>query len=105
MPVDVIARARESSDGVEHTNGFRAVFCQQYRLFFRLSSDDKAIIVVWVSDGRSRRAYGSNSNADRVFQRMLASGHPPDSWDNLLSQAAPNTRRLRRVAPPDDPDA
>ncbi len=91
--------------GGQYTHWFRASFFQQFRLFFRYSSDDKTIIYVWVNDERSRRAYGSKTDAYRVFRRMLAAGSPPDTWDHLLSHAAGNTRRLRRAAPPDHPDS
>ncbi|TVR92466.1 MAG: type II toxin-antitoxin system YhaV family toxin [Trueperaceae bacterium] len=91
--------------GSEYTHWFRATFFQQFRIFFRYSSDDRTIIYVWVNDEHSRRAYGSRTDAYRVFRRMLASGDPPDSWDHLMSHATANTRRLRRAAPPDDPDA
>jgi len=91
--------------GREHTHWFRAVFFQQYRLFFRYSSDDKAIIYVWVNDDRTKRAYGSKTDAYRVFRRMLAVGDPPDTWDHLVRHGAENTRRLRRAAPLDDSNA
>jgi len=91
--------------GGEFTHWFRATFFQQFRLFFRYSSDDRTIIYVWVNDERTRRAYGSRTDAYRVFRRMLAAGDPPDSWEHLMSHATGNTRRLRRAASPDDPDA
>jgi toxin YhaV len=89
--------------GGEYTHWFRAVFFQQYRLFFRYGSDDKTIIYVWVNDDRSLRAYGTKTDAYLVFRRMLAAGNPPDTWSELLRHATSNTRRMRRAAPPDDP--
>ena len=106
IPQDPTRAAYRQGDtlGGEYTHWFRAVFFQQYRLFFRYSSDDKTIIYVWINDDRSRRAYGSKTDAYRVFRRMLAAGNPPDTWDQLQSHATRNTRRMRRAAPPDDPD-
>lgn len=91
--------------GGESTRWFRATFFQQFWLFFRNSSDDRTITYVWVDDERRRRAYGSRTDAYRVFRRMLAVGDPAGSWDHLVSHATGSTRRLRRVASPDDPDA
>jgi toxin YhaV len=91
--------------GGECKHWFRAAFFQQFRLFFRHSSYDQTIIYVWVNDERSRRAYGSKTDAYTVFRRMLAAGNPPDSWDHLLGHATRNTRRLKRAAPSDDRDA
>jgi toxin YhaV len=107
IPQDPSRAAYRQGDtlGGEYTHWFRAVFFQQYRLFFRYSSDDKTIIYVWVNDDRSRRAYGSRTDAYGVFRRMLAAGNPPDTWDQLLGQVTANTRRLTRMASPDDPDA
>ena len=91
--------------GSEFTHWFRASIVQQFRLSLRYGSDDRTIIHVRVNDERSRRAYGSRTDAYRVFRRMLAAGDPPDSWDHLMSRATANTRRLRRAASRDDPDA
>ena len=41
------------------------------------------------------RAYESDDDAYRVFRKMLDSGHPPDDWDSLLSQAKAGMRSLR----------
>ena len=107
IPQDPTRAAYRQGDtlGGEHTHWFRAAFFQQYRLFFRYSSDDTSIIYVWVNDDRSRRAYRSKTDAYRVFRRMLAAGNPPDTWDDLLGHATGNTRRMRRAAPVEDPDA
>jgi toxin YhaV len=107
IPQDPTRAAYRQGDtlGGQYTHWFRAVFFQQFRLFFRFSSEDMAIIYVWVNDDRSRRAYGSKRDAYESFRRMLAAGDPPNTWDDLLRRARPNTRRLRRAAPPDDPDA
>lgn len=83
--------------GKEHKHWFRAKFFQQYRLFFRFSLSEKTLILVWVNDERTKRAYGSRSDAYWVFRRRLASGDPPDSWEQLLEQTRGNTSRLRDV--------
>jgi len=54
-------------------------------------------VLGWVNDTNTKRAYGSKSDADRVFQSMLASGHPPDDWEELLQEAAQATKRLQPV--------
>lgn len=43
----------------------------------------KIIIFAWVNDETSKRAYESNTDAYRVFKKMLENGNPPDHWDNL----------------------
>lgn len=71
-------------DGRKHW--FRAKFFQQYRLFFRYHAQAKIIVLVWVNDENSKRAYESNDDAYRVFRKMLDSGHPPDDWEQLLAE-------------------
>ena len=39
------------------------------------------IVLGWVNDTKTKRAYGSKSDAYPVFQAMVASGHPPDHWE------------------------
>ena len=75
------------SVGDDDRHWFRAKFFQQYRLFFRYRADPKLIVVAWVNDEDSKRAYGSSNDAYKVFRKMLESGHPPDDWDQLLAQA------------------
>lgn len=73
--------------GDQHKHWFRAKFFQQYRLFFRYHQASKIIVYAWVNDEHSKRAYGSDADAYRVFQRMLKSGKPPDDWVKLLTEA------------------
>jgi toxin YhaV len=73
--------------GETHKHWFRAKFFQQYRLFFRYHQASKTIVYAWVNDEDSKRAYDSSTDACRVFARMLASGHPPGDWDELLREA------------------
>lgn len=70
----------------------RAKYLQQYRLFFRyrIFVDRKIIILAWVNDANSLRAYGSKTDAYLVFSKMLDSGNPPDDWDELLAASIPS---------------
>ncbi|MFO0126718.1 MAG: type II toxin-antitoxin system YhaV family toxin, partial [Pseudanabaena sp.] len=80
--------------GSEYKHWFRAKFFQQYRLFFRYHLESKIIIFAWVNDEGSKRAYESNTDAYRVFKKMLEDGHPPDDWNDLLKEAKAETKRL-----------
>ena len=77
-----------STLGDDNKHWFRAKFLQQFRLFFRYSDDKKAIILAWVNDEDTRRAYGSKTDAYEVFKKMLKAGNPPDDWDALLKATA-----------------
>ena len=76
----------------------RAKFYQQYRLFFRFSSTAKVIVLAWVNDEQTKRAYGSRTDAYAVFAKMLKSGNPPDEWDALLASAKAPSARNRLAA-------
>lgn len=80
--------------GEEHKHWFRAKFFQQYRLFFRFHAASKVIVYAWVNDEDTKRAYESSDDAYRVFRKMLESGHPPDDWDRLLTEARIESSRL-----------
>jgi len=84
--------------GEDHKHWFRAKFFQQYRLFFRFDSVSKIILYAWVNDENSKRAYGSKSDAYRVFEKMLHSGNPPDDWTQLLAEAQGQLDHLNHVA-------
>lgn len=73
--------------GDAHRHWFRAKFFQQYRLFFRFHVASRILVLAWVNDEDTRRAYESADDAYRVFRKMLDSGHPPGDWDELLAQA------------------
>lgn len=88
--------------GKKHKHWFRAKFFQRYRLFFRYSLSENTIILVWVNDERTLRAYDSRSDAYRAFRRMLRSGNPPDSWEQLLEQARRDTSRLKKAVSESD---
>ena len=83
--------------GDDHKHWFRAKFFQQYRLFFRYHAKAKVIVLAWVNDENSKRAYDSD-DAYRIFRRMLASGHPPSNWDQLLIEARAENTRLQQIA-------
>jgi toxin YhaV len=72
--------------GDNHKHWFRAKFFQQYRLFFRFHAPSKVIVLAWVNDDNTKRAFESDHDAYRVFRKMLESGHPPDDWNHLLSE-------------------
>jgi len=55
------------------------------------------IVYAWVNDDDTKRACESSDDAYRVFRKMLESGHPPDDWNRLLSQAELEGHRLQRV--------
>lgn len=84
--------------GDEYKHWFRAKFFQQYRLFFRYHLESRIIVYAWVNDEDSKQAYDSNTDAYRVFKKMLESGHPPDDWNVLLEEAKSETNRLVKVA-------
>ncbi len=73
---------------------FRAKFFQQYRLFFRFHKKTRIIIFAWVNDEDTKRAYGSRSDAYRVFGKMLSAGRPPDDWPALLKEARAEQARF-----------
>lgn len=73
--------------GDEFKHWFRAKFLAQFRLFYRCSAQHKIIIIGWVNGFDTLRAYGSKTDAYKVFAGMLKAGNPPDDWEKLLSEA------------------
>ena len=84
--------------GDDYKHWFRAKFFQQYRLFFRYHQESKIILLAWVNDENSKRAYESSTDAYRVFRKMLETGYPPDDWHDLLKEAKSTISRLREAA-------
>ncbi|MCL2523905.1 MAG: type II toxin-antitoxin system YhaV family toxin [Betaproteobacteria bacterium] len=84
--------------GDDHRHWLRAKFFQQCRLFFRYHAPGKTIVLAWVNDEDSKRAYESSNDAYRMFRRMLKNGQPPDDWERLLAEAKAEEPRLRRFA-------
>lgn len=58
----------------KNTAWCRAKFFQQYRLFFRFHTQAKVIVFAWVNDDKTKRAYGSQTDAYRVFGTCFAAG-------------------------------
>ena len=85
-----------ASLGNDRKHWFRAKFFQQYRLFLRYHQESKIIVYAWVNDENTKRAYGSDTDAYHVFQRMLKNGNPPDDWLNLLAEVKQAGKRLRK---------
>jgi toxin YhaV len=83
--------------GAAHRHWRRAKFFQQYRLFFRFHARSRLIVLGWVNDTDTKRAYGSRSDAYRVFQAMVSRGQPPNDWDQLLQEAEQVTGRLQQL--------
>lgn len=73
--------------GIEYKHWFQAKFFQQYRLFFRYHAQARIIVLAWVNDEDTTRAYESGDDAYRVFRKMLEGGNPPDDWEELLRQS------------------
>ena len=86
--------------GENYKHWLRVKFFQQYRLFFRYHAPSKVIVLAWVNDENTKRAYESGDDAYRVFKKMLASGYPPDDWAQLLLEAKSVGERLQSGAAP-----
>lgn len=90
-----------STLGDEYKHWFRAKFLQRFRLFFRYqqSAGSNVIILAWVNDDSTLRAYESANDAYAVFRKMLNRGNPPDDWTKLAESAqAPEAKRRLRNA-------
>jgi len=77
-----------ASLGATRKHWFRAKFYQQYRLFFRFDTSSRVIVLAWVNDDDTRRAYGAKTDAYAVFRKMLDRGNPPDDWTALMEAAS-----------------
>lgn len=86
--------------GSHRKHWFRAKFFQQYRLFFRFDSSRKIIVLVWVNDEETLRAYGSRSDAYAVFKSMLDGGNPPDDFHAILRAAEGSGARFAQAVKP-----
>ena len=91
IPADPTSAAFDmgTTIGPKHRAWKRAKFLQQLRLFFRYDTKSRIIIYGWVNDEGTRRAYGSKTDAYRIFQKRLAAGDPPTDWADLVRRAAP----------------
>ena len=84
--------------GDDYKHWLRAKFFQQYRLFFRYHAPSKIVVLAWVNDEDTKRAYESSDDAYRVFRKMLQSGRPPHDWNPLLIEARTEGLRLQQFA-------
>jgi len=50
--------------GDDHKHWLRAKFFQQYRLFFRYHAQGKVIVLAWVNDEDTKRAYESGDDGN-----------------------------------------
>ena len=73
--------------GTDSRHWRRAKFAGRYRLFFRFDSRSRIIVYAWVDDADSLRKVGGRSDPYTVFERMLASGNPPNDWPTLVANA------------------
>jgi toxin YhaV len=88
--------------GTKHTHWRRGKFGNgRFRLFFRYLQAQRVIAIIWVNDTETLRTYGSARDAYAVFARMLASGRPPDSWEDLVAEcdATRSAQYVKRHAP------
>lgn len=90
--------------GKDRKHWFRVKFGGgRFRLFFRYSSKEEAILYVWVNDETTLRTYGSKADAYAVFRKMLDSGKPPDTWETLLAEANRGDALVRLAASGSEP--
>jgi toxin YhaV len=98
IPTDPGAPAFRQGDtlGDNRKHWFRAKFFQQHRLFYRFESTARIIVLAWVNDEKSLRAYGSKTDAYATFKAMLESGTPPDDFDALMKEALAAADRFEK---------
>lgn len=103
IPADPTSPAFRQGDtlGANNKHWFRAKFFQQYRLFFRFDKAAKVIVLAWVNDETTLRAFESKHDAYKVFKSMLSKGNPPGDFDALLKAAKKETARLSKVVSSD----
>lgn len=87
--------------GQAYKHWFRGKYVQQYRLFFRFHEQQKIIVLAWVNDEKTKRAYGSKTDAYAVFARMLGNGNPPDDWTALLAEAKAKAEQAAKTVAPE----
>jgi toxin YhaV len=75
--------------GPDNRHWFRAKFHGRFRLFFRFSTQQRFIIYAWVNDELTLRKSGAKTDPYAVFQAMLESGDPPNSFSELLRASKP----------------
>lgn len=75
--------------GAEHRQWRRVKFSGRYRLFFRFSSEARAIAYVWMNDETTLGKAAARSDPYHVFRQMLARGEVPEDLASLLKQSRP----------------
>jgi toxin YhaV len=73
--------------GKTNKHWFRAKFHGRYRLFFRFSTQHRIIIYTWLNDEKTLRKAGAKTDPYFIFQSMLKSGDPPQSFEQLLKKS------------------
>lgn len=98
IPADPSAQQFRQGDtlGADRKHWRRAKFFQQYRLFFRFDSASKIIVLAWVNDEETLRAYGSKTDAYAIFKGMLDDDNPPDDFDALTAAALNAAERFEQ---------
>lgn len=76
----------------------RVKFLGRLRLFYRLSSKHRIIVLTWLNGETTLRKDGAATDPYIIFSRMLARGEIPGDWNALLAGA----RRMN--APLPNPD-
>jgi toxin YhaV len=82
--------------GPTHRHWRRAKFLGRFRLFYRFSTAQKAVVYAWVNDEATLRKAGSRTDPYAIFNKRLRDGDPPDDWDDLFRRAEARSGTLRR---------
>jgi toxin YhaV len=67
-------------------------FAGRYRLFFQFNSAQRIIVLAWVNDEETLRAYDRKTDAYAVFNSVLQRGRPPADWNALLRESISYTK-------------
>ena len=73
--------------GKANRQWFRAKFLVRYRLFFRFSTQEKAIVYAGMNDEATLRKRGSKTDPYVMFETMLEAGDPPHTFGDLLARS------------------
>jgi toxin YhaV len=60
---------------------------QRYRLFFRFSSEQKAIVLVWFNDEATLRKKGDSHDVYAAFKKMINDGSIPHTFKELIKRS------------------
>jgi toxin YhaV len=74
--------------GPTHRHWRRAKFLGRFRLFYRFSTAQKAIVYACVNDANTLRKAGSRTDPYAIFNKRLQAGDPPNGWDDLFRKVA-----------------